>query len=409
MLQGTESYYIEQLKKKLEGKIGFQILQFHDCRVFSELLSKVKITISAHTLARFYGLLKGNHRPYTSTLNLFADFLGFGSFAVFCNEIAKFRANSLSDNRGLNTGDFSFTALELAIHSNDWRSMQTILESFEVTNRSSKNDLTMFLGNSVRQHEEKDEFLKALIEIENGRLFYFEAFVDEDDPGNYYSDALTNYYVKTNKELESNLFQACFVNSKKIYLNQNIDPKDLNIIQYESLPLDKLHFHQLSRFYELKLLIEGSKNSFIQKMDKYLGEIVFLLPNYSTYEKSWILARVIKALGHSRKLITCLKIKEFKTAIYQTYLELNGKIESIAELILQLTVHSYRNIFEAETFPLARIQEKHLNETNARIAIESATAYLFAEKKVKSILEKNLIPFSQKTGNAWVLGLVEEK
>ena len=139
--------------------------------------------------------MKENHRPYTSTLDLLSDFLGFESFAFFCNEIDKSKSNSLSDNRGLNTGDFSFTALELAIHSNDWRSMQTILESFEVTNRSSKNDLTMFLGNSVRQHEEKDEFLKALIEIENGRLFYFEAFVDEDDPGNYYSDALTNYYV----------------------------------------------------------------------------------------------------------------------------------------------------------------------------------------------------------------------
>ena len=83
MFQGTESFYIGQFKRKLEVKIGFQILQFHDCRVFSAILAKEKITVSAHTLARFFGLMKENHRPYTSTLNLLSDFLGFGSFAFF--------------------------------------------------------------------------------------------------------------------------------------------------------------------------------------------------------------------------------------------------------------------------------------------------------------------------------------
>ena len=407
MFQGTESYYINQLKRKLEEKIGFQILQFHDCRIFSELLSKVKITISAHTLARFFGLMKENHLPYTSTLNLFAYFLGFESFAFFCNELVKSQAFSLSDRRGLSSGDFSFTALELAIHSNDWRSMQTILESFEVTSKAYKNDMTMFLGNAVRQHAEKDDFLKALIEIENGRHLFFEAFVDEDDPGNYYSNALTKYYATTKKEIESTLFHTCFVNTKKIYLNQNVKHKDVNFIRFESLQMDKLHFHQISRLYELKILVELSNTNFNNKMDKYIGEVLSLLPEYTAYEKSWILARIIKALAYTKGLKNALNLNEFKTAIYQTYVALNGKIDSIAELILQLTVNSYKDIFEVETYPLARIQEKHLNETNARIAIESATAYLFAEKQVKAILDKNLIPFSQKTGNAWVLEMLK--
>ena len=407
MFQGTESYYIDQLKRKLEEKIGFQILQFHDCRIFSELLSKVKITISAHTLARFFGLMKENHLPYTSTLNLFADFLGFESFAFFCNELVKSQAFSLSDRRGLSSGDFSFTALELAIHSNDWRSMQTILESFEVTSKAYKNDMTMFLGNAVRQHAEKDDFLKALIEIENGRHLFFEAFVDEDDPGNYYSNALTKYYATTKKEIESTLFHTCFVNTKKIYLNQKVEHKDVNFIRFESLQMDKLHFHQISRLYELKILVELSNANFNNKMDKYIGEVLSLLPEYTAYEKSWILARIIKALAYTKSLKNALNLNEFKTAIYQTYVALNGKIDSIAELILQLTVNSYKDIFEVETYPLARIQEKHLNETNARIAIESATAYLFAEKQVKAILDKNLMPFSQKTGNAWVLEMLK--
>ncbi len=402
MFQGTESYYIGQFKRKLEGKIGFRILQFHDCRVFSALLAKEKITVSAHTLARFFGLMKENHRPYTSTLNLLSDYLGSESFAFFCNEIDKSKADSLFNERGMSIGDFSFTALELAIHSNDWKNVQILLDSFEFKCATEKNDMTMFLGNAVRQHAEKDDFLKALIEIENGRHLFFEAFVDEDDPGNYYSNALTKYYATTKKEIESTLFHTCFVNTKKIYLNQNVKHKDVNFIRFESLQMDKLHFHQISRLYELKILVELSNTNFNNKMDKYIGEVLSLLPEYTAYEKSWILARIIKALAYTKSLKNALNLNEFKTAIYQTYVALNGKIDSIAELILQLTVNSYKDIFEVETYPIARIREKHLNETYARIAIESATAYLFAENQVKSILDKNLRAFSQKTGNAWI-------
>jgi hypothetical protein len=131
------------------------------------------------------------------------------------------------------------------------------------------------------------------------------------------------------------------------------------------------------------------------------------LPEYTAYEKSWILARIIKALAYTKSLKNALSLNEFKTAIYQTYVELNGKIDSIAELILQLTVNSYKDIFEVETCPLARIQEKHLNETNARIAIESATALLYAEQPIKNILEKNLLSFAEKSGNAWVLEMLK--
>jgi hypothetical protein len=171
--------------------------------------------------------------------------------------------------------------------------------------------------------------------------------------------------------------------------------------------MDKLHFHQISRLYELKILVELSNANFNNKMDKYIGEVLSLLPEYTAYEKSWILARIIKALAYTKSLKNALNLNEFKTAIYQTYVELNGKIDSIAELILQLTVNSYKDIFEVETYPLARIQEKHLNETNARIAIESATALLYAEPPVKNILENNLISFAEKSGNGWVLEMLK--
>jgi hypothetical protein len=50
-----------------------------------------------------------------------------------------------------------------------------------------------------------------------------------------------------------------------------------------------------------------------------------------------------------------------------------------------------------------RIQEKHLNETNARIAIESATAILYASQPIKKIIEKNLNTFAKSNGQSWLL------
>ena len=86
---------------------------------------------------------------------------------------------------------------------------------------------------------------------------------------------------------------------------------------------------------------------------------------------------------------------------------MEGKVKSIAELIIQLTYHALLRKNGDQIFAPNRIQEKHLNETNARIAIESATAILYAEQPVKNILEKNLLSFAEKSGNAWVLELLK--
>jgi hypothetical protein len=407
MLQESEHFYIEQLKKKLEEKIGFKVLEFQDCRKFSELLNNEKITVSAHTLARFYGILKEAHRPYTSTLNLLADFSGYQSFANFCSQIRRSDANALANSRGISSGDFSFSALELAIQMNDWKSVQFILERFQYASRDDKNFMTTFLGNSVRQHSNKAEFLKILFEIENGRLLYFESFVDEDDPGGYYSNALTVFYARKNEGIEKNIFHACFVNTKKIYLNQNIHKKDIELVVNTPLEMNELHFHQISRMMELRILMDSRNNRIIQKMDKHIGFILDSLSGYTKYEKCWVLARVIKAFTFSNVLDKALEVSDFRQAIFDAYQAMKGLIDSVAELIIQLIVHAYPNYFGKSLIPPMRFNS--FNENNARIAIESATALLYAEEPVSRILQKNLFPFAEKTGNGWIKGLITNK
>jgi hypothetical protein len=403
MLQRTESFYLDQLKSKLEEKIGFQVLQFEDCRVLSNLLRNEKINVSAHTLARFYGVLKEAHRPYTSTLNLLADFLGFGNYANFCSQIKRSHSNALANNRGISGGDFSYSALELAIQMNDWKNVQHILENFEYTFREDKNFMTAFLGNSVRQHPHKTKFLKTLFEIENGRLLYFESFVDEDDPGGYYSDALTTFYAQKNEGLQKNLFHSCFINTKKIYLNQNVHKKDIELVVNTPLEMNEFHFHQISRMMELRILMDARNNRIIQKMDKHVDFILDSLSGYTKYEKCWVIARAIKAFTFSNVLDKALEINDFRQAIFDTYQEMKGLIDSVAELIIQLIVHAYPNHFGKSLIPPMRFNT--FNENNARIAIESATALIYAENPVKKVIEKNLNSFADKTGNGWIWNL----
>jgi hypothetical protein len=185
------------------------------------------------------------------------------------------------------------------------------------------------------------------------------------------------------------------------------DPSSKRHYQIQALidskfDLQKLHFHQVSRIFEIRILVLGKGNSGKLVSDNVIFEALELLPFYIFYEQCWILARIIKALSFTKKLNNALKNPEFSNAISLTYFKMEGKVQSIAELIIQLTYHALLRKNENQIFAPNRIQEKHLNETNARIAIESATALLYAEPPVKNILENNLISFAEKSGNGWV-------
>ena len=405
MIQGIEPYYIDKLKDKLEGKIGFKILRFYDCRVFSDLLGKEKIIISPHTLARFYGLLKKGHKPYVTTLNMLAEFLGHESFAVFSAKIDAGNIQLLSSPNCFLTGEFSFTALELALHACDYSNVQLILEEYDYKSSLEKNEVVAFLGNAVRHHSKKDELLKALVQIDNGRALFYESFVDEDDPGNYYSAALSDYYVKHKKDEVSLLFKTCFQNAKKIYQNKNCSKTDLDFIQNFTFDLSQLHFHQVSRLFELKILISGKLNKQLSHTNKIVQEILTVLNAYAIDEQKWFLSRTIKALAFTGRLTYAFKNAEFKEKIIHYYLQTAGKVDVVADLIIQFTCHIL--IEEPyKLFPLQRVKGNPINETNTRITVESATAYLYAKQPVKQIFDKNLQTFAEQTGNNWILNLL---
>ena len=148
LLQSDESYFLRELRQKIQEKTTISVSEFYDCKRLADKFAEEGIIISAHTFARFFGVFKSNHRPYTSTLNLLANFIGFNSFNEFKIKVKQQLENAFANPLGqFHTGDFSYTALELAIQTNDWKSVQSILESFQYSCGDEKNTMSMFLGN----------------------------------------------------------------------------------------------------------------------------------------------------------------------------------------------------------------------------------------------------------------------
>lgn len=405
----NDSFYIREIKKHLELKSSISITEFNDCKTISALLTSKGLAISAHTFARLFGLIKSDHRPYTSTLNILSEFLGYESYSHFCNGIRQKIDQSLAANSdSFLTGDYSFVALEFAIANNDWSNMVQLLDSFD-PNSKYKNDIVMLIGNMVRNHPNQEKLLSHLTNSKNGKLLFFESYVDEDDQNNYYSNALKNYYQTSNAKPNNQLFLECFLATKAIYANQSTDLSKFNLIGIKKFPMNELHFHEISRLFELQILLDFQNKNLKKTLISYLDKICEISISYVHYDACWIVARTLKALSFSGMLKKAMNYTPFNLLIFKLFKQINAKIESIGELIIQFVGHAYFLKKQAieQQFPPLKIGVKHDNETNSRILIEAATASLYAKNSVKSILDDNIHSFAKLTGQTWVFELLE--
>ena len=408
--ESYDTFFVRELAKCVQQKAGIDVKEFADCKLISDKMNTNGFHVSAHTIARFLGILKTNHRPYTSTLNLFCHYLEFETYADFCKTIQNELDTALySPANSFQTGPFSLVTLEIALANEDWKSVQHLLASFE-KNSPMKNELVMLLGNIVRKHPKQKELLNALIEIENGRWLFYESYVDEDDPNGYYSNALRTFYQSNLTESNNQIFLHCFLISKAIYEKKTVDEQMLSsVLFHENIPLLNLHFHELSRYFEIQILLDFRAKKLINKLTFHLERIIEHCQRFNRYDACWIIARCIKALAFSGQLKRAFQNELFKNLVLRLYREMNNKIESIAELIIQFTVHSFQKkiVKNSTIFPPVKISAAHDNETISRLVIEASTSLLYANGEIKSMLEKNVYSFAKKTGHSWVFDLLK--
>lgn len=403
-----DDFFQKELRKAIRLKSEKRMVEFNECFALSLQFADHGIIISAHTLARFFGVRKSKHRPYTSTLDLLTQFVGHESYAKFCAALSENLESALfSPKETFSTGAYSLIAFELAIAENDWKTMNDLLESVNL-NDPFTYELVMYLGNAVRRHPNKKDFLHALSQSSSGRWFYYECFVDEDDENNYYSDALLAYYAKSPIHLGNQIFIQCFLAVKSIYAGKAIREEDFGWIQMDGISLNQLHFHEISRIIELRILIDYLSNQLQHTLITHLDLVCAMSSKMPHFDASWILARTIKALAFSRKYRDALAYSPFAMILTERFHENPTRIHSIGELILQCAGHNYYMHVKNERFnlPPIKLSFRHDNETKSRILVESATALIYAEEPVKNMLKKNLHAYSVNTHQTWINELI---
>jgi hypothetical protein len=406
LTQSHQDFLLRNLQRKLEMKTYLQLSQFNDCKLLSDRFEQEGIRISPLTISRCFGITRSPHRPYVSTLDLMCKYLGYASFNHFSKESCELLSLALSNpEMSFHTGDFSFTALELCIRSGDWKGTSKLLNAFDPS-RSNVQRMISFLGTTVRDISAKEELLSLLSKSEKGRTYYFEAFVDEDDPNSYFSDALMRFYLNDKHSAGEKLFSHAFWYAKKIYANKSIELHELDFVDQVDHSVDhcleQLHFHQLSRLFEMRILREGISNNRIEVIDRIIHELLDLLPNYHPRNQSWLLYRTIKALGFTDNFHSIVSRNErFKAQLKCVYSEIGNFMNGVSDLAIQFTVHSIAKD-DIELYTPCRVKNPIANETNSRVALENATALIYAEDQVKNYINANLPHFLRSTGQEWI-------
>ncbi len=402
------SVYYKAMCDAIIAKSGIYPLTFNECNQLAVSFRQESCIISGHTLARFLGVLP-YRKLYPATLDILANYIGYLSFSEYIHAKDLYIEQQLSsENELFSTGPFSLTALEIAIKTINKKDISNLLMSVNM-DHDDKTELIQLLGSLVRDSTNKNVLLEILISTENGRRLFFESYVDEDDPNSYFSNALQRFYYQNIQTPNNQLFYFTFLISNAIYHKKNI-PVELKEFERLISEIDEknLHFHELSRLIETQLLLNFIQGKLTDNQLYLLVERVEEWSNiFNNHELCWLIARPLKALAFAGVINRVLAHQNFSERVLDCYY--NSKMNSMAEMIIQFIVHAhYKSMNEnLLLFPPLKLQSnRHNNENNARIVLESSVSALYAESKVYDILVRNLKSFTKSTGNTWVLNLI---
>jgi hypothetical protein len=401
--------YLIALCNQLETQLGFKIKNIADAQKSSEILTQEKLYISPHTIARLFGVVKPFRTPYKDTLNILARFLLYTDWESYCADQTNipfdpnFFLTEASDG-------FSLAVLQLALAGEDFKALELILAKA----KANENDAVLFtaaelIGAYIRKSKKQKEYLQLMAESSIGHLFFYECYVDEDNDNNYFSDALLNYYLPKVTNDYRKLYVYCFVISQTAHKTQKAAPL-IQEFQKLTTQLDQknCHFHELSRWIECLILIDGYNGVLQNTWKLHIADLLALSAGCHANEKAWTLARPIKALllfGFKEELFNCVELNEAIDILIKNQ---KKELHSISLYVLQLywicKSMYLENKIVYNPFRIHNILFQ--NESNEKTAIEFAVASLFASGENKQIITGNLKRFCETKGVHWVVKMI---
>ncbi len=403
------SPYLFTICSQLENQLGFKIKNIADAERASNSLVAEKLHISTHTIARLYGVVKPFRTPYKETLNVLARYLNYSDWENFCSN----QTNVPFDPNYFLTeasDGFSLAVLQLALATENFEALKLILDKAI----NNENEAVLFtaaelIGTYVRRIKRQKELLQLLAESTIGNLFFYECYVDEDNENNYFSDALIQYYLPRIDNDYKKLFVYSYLISQTAHKKQMASEYIPEFIKLTNkLDKTKCHFHELSRWMECVILIDGFDGLLTKTWRKHLEEVILLSINFKDYEKTWLFSRSLKALllfGFKEELF---HFNEFNK-IVDNFIKNQKKEElSMALYILQLYWVSKSIYFKNRNIytPFRIHNILFQNESNEKTAIEFGLASFFATGENSSIINTSLKTFCKEKGVFWVLKLM---
>lgn len=403
------SPYLIAICQQLEHQLGLKINNIAMAQKCSDLLAAEKLHISMHTIARIYGVIKPFRTPYKDTLNILARYLKYIDWEDFCSNQTNvpFDPNYFLTE----TSDgFSLAILQLALANEDFNALQLILEKA----KKNENEAILFtaaelIGAYVRESKKQKELLQLLADSSIGHFFFYECYVDEDNENNYFSEALVNYYLPNVTNEYRKLFVYSFIISQTAHKEGTLSSYHSDFLALiGNLDKNECHFHELSRWFECLILIDGFKGELIKTWKHHVNEIVVICNNYEDAKKAWFISRVLKALLLFDLRNELFVHTEFNAIVDHLIKNQKKEVHSIALYSIQLYWISKSFFLKNKSIysPFRIHSLLFQNESHTKAALEFASAALFASGENKTIITNNLKQFCERKGVIWVLKLI---
>lgn len=382
---------IKFLCNQTELKAGIKVLTFSDAERLSYLLKSEKHNISAHTIARLFGVISETRKHYRNTLSILANYIGFKDYDHFIMSYQSGYFNPLYADYTRDYDQFMIL-LELYATLNDFENIFVFIENMNQEHRQSCTfKIAHLLGKLARQNNYSEQFIHSIKAFRATNDLFLNTWIDEDYLNQGYMNYLRSNLQPENSDLS--VFVQTLELTSAVYSKISSKNIDFNIPYWSANP------HILSRQLEVLLLGMGLSNKPLSEiLDKIEKEIHDVNPN-NQEDLLWIIGRSLRACAYLGIWKDLKKLRSFNKIIESVLNREKSNLNSIGEGIVQAYAMyadlEYNLLFLPQSDVLNEQRNKH--GLNALFLYKSSTVHT-------SELQTTLKQLSDVPNMAWIKG-----
>lgn len=405
----AQAGFLDLIRLAVENRAGRKIVSMSDARWLAEELEKQKLFLSAHTIARFFRIIKPERKIYRESLNVLAIYSGFIDWNHFCQATDHvLPVSALAENRS-SSDWLAQVRLEIALQNQEWEKAVNILESFAELPLSGRflASLITVLVESIRKWKAPAGLMKALGDSATGRRFYYEHAVDEDDHEGYFSESLRRYYKPPEGDSAKWFFRESYLYSREFYRGGNPGQTPSRRLSSDQLP--ELHFHEQSRWFEMAVIDSHYEGGLGKKFGQILENAIRLMKNTEADGKAWLPARIIMAAFHLGKGNLILQntdaLKTIRAYVLSADFSLRHNADHLLQFVYCLAIKS--GFLPDEPYQPMRQRQDFFWNQNQRVALEYATGLCFQPKHEEAESFAEFTSFCMKYSLQWILNALQ--